>query len=86
MLSFFLEALQNFRPVNILAVIQIRNEEGKTAFEVCGEPEAKAELQKWEASVGLRYTMRQKLYKNDTLLTSVVSFFTYQVDEFSGRA
>jgi len=34
--------------------LKIRNVEGKTAFEVCKEPEARAELQKWEAAAGLR--------------------------------
>ena len=34
--------------------LKIRNADGKTASEVCGEPEARAELHKWEAEAGLR--------------------------------
>ena len=60
--------------------------EGKTAFEVCGEPEAKAELHKWEAEVGLRYKEKQFLQKRYIVnQCHVVPFFTYQVDEVSGR-
>lgn len=58
----------------ILILTQIRNVEGKTAFEVCGEPEAKAELQKWEAMAGLRYKLRVKFIK-DEILTIAVPFF-----------
>ena len=32
----------------------MRNEEGKTASEVCQETETKAEFEKWEMAVGLK--------------------------------
>ena len=48
--------LQSLLSLNSVLLAQIRNGEDKTASEVCEEPEAKAELQKWEAALGLRYS------------------------------
>jgi len=48
-----IECINAFRCTG-LADLGIRNGEDKTASEVCEEPEAKAELQKWEAALGLR--------------------------------